>query len=160
MRQFQPVRNLTYARFMDRDLFGGGRKATGVRMAGLRYERKAQAMLLDTYPLQYIPGCFIEYRQNNGKLEYCQPDGFLLDMNKGLITLIEIKLRHTELAWWQLFHLYGPVLEYLFGDMFHYAYVELCAWFDPETAMPQKTYLIPDILKAKPGLWSIHICNL
>ena len=90
----------------------------------------------------------------------CQPDGLLIDIPEGRITIIEIKLQHTPAAWWQLEMLYAPVLSSLFaGGKFDFCLVEAVKWLDPSVPFPVTFQKLPDITFAEPGRFGVHICN-
>ena len=81
--------------------------------AGLRFEGKVQDVLSRLLP-GYLPGPWFKYRRAEGAgPQWCQPDGIFRGSAATLI--VEIKTSHTERAWWQLRHLYQPVVEKAFG---------------------------------------------
>lgn len=45
---------------------------------------------------------------------YCQPDALISRYD--LLYIFEIKYSHTTDAWWQLEHLYSPVLAHLYPE--------------------------------------------
>lgn len=72
---------------------------------------------------------------------------------------MEIKYQHTSDAWWQVEHLYLPVLRWAFPpDLWSFARVEVVKWYDPAVAFPERVSLIPHVDKAfgAPG-WPVHI---
>jgi len=98
--------------------------------------------------------------QANGHPErrWCQPDAMIVNIRTGLITLVEIKLRHTSLAWWQLRHLYTPVIRTLFpAPNWEIAMVEIVRWFDPNIAFPERFKMLPDLTKVTSQGFHVHI---
>lgn len=140
------------------------RRYTGARAEGVRYEAKVQEYLLDRYPGQYLPGPWLHFAERivgSERAEFawrwCQPDGLLVDLEGGIITVIEVKRSHTSDAWWQVRHLYTPVLRKLFPEaLWTFRAVEVVKWFDPATSFPEKTQLCPELLLAPPN-FGIHI---
>ena len=118
-----------------------------------------QAALNERYPNHYVQGPWISYfSAGSHTLQYCQPDGLLIDSEQGLIVIIEIKLRHTSDAWWQLRHLYEPVVRKLFGDtQWRYGLVEIVRWFDPAVPFPEKFQKLKTISHIQPGRLGVHI---
>lgn len=159
-RNFRPAGRLREVRLELRTPgFVKPRKVSGVRAAGISYERKCQAMLMEAFPLNYVQGpWFSFFIEGQHKLQYCQPDGLLIDIKQGLITIVEIKLRHTTDAWWQTRHLYVPVVGKLFGDkMWKYSIIEVVKWFDPDVVFPEKFQMLRDISHTRPGEFGVHI---
>lgn len=139
---------------------GNGKRVKGARGAGLAYERKAHGYLSERYPYLYIPGPWLRFRNPQSyEWRYCQPDGFILDLQKLHLTLIEIKLKHTQFAWWQLLHLYAPVLRKLFGKDFSYSCCEVVKWFDPHTPFPGGFRCSPEVHQPRAQEFRVHIWN-
>ncbi len=111
---------------------------TPAMAAGMRYEARAHGYLLSTFPgrlepglaVAYAPGMWIRFLADD-RHGWCQPDGLLIDFDRSLVTIIEIKLRHTTNAWWALRRLYEPLIRHLFGTSWRYAVCEVCRWYSP-----------------------------
>lgn len=153
---FYPAGRVAAARFCEPPSFTKKRKLTGVRAQGMRYEQRAQQHFLDHYPHAYVPGGWIRFVREDGSASVCQPDGYMVDFDRGVITVLEFKLRHCELAWWQLLHLYVPVMQALFRDWTFRA-VEVCRWYDADIRVPQRPALLPDVMLASDRGWGVHI---
>lgn len=127
--------------------------------AGIRYERKAQAHLASSYPLAYAPGPWLRYCEARSDTpRYCQPDGLFLDLARGICTIVEIKLKHTADAWWQLRRLYEPVMRQLFRSApWDFACLEVVRWYDPATAFPEPHLMARDPRMLSPGQFGVHI---
>lgn len=124
------------------------------------YEAKAQAYLCNLYGDAYIPSPWFKYFDSGiEKVKWCQPDGLLIDIKKGTITIVEIKLKHTIGAWWQLQHKYLQVVKEVFGNSFSYPFVELVQWYDAETQYPVPIELKGDVHKARQGRFQVTIWN-
>lgn len=76
---------------------------------------------------------------------YCQPDAIILDIRRGTITVVEIKIKHTSDAWWQLRRLYTPVVQHIFGEGWTYIVLEIAKWFDPHTRFPEEFTFVDDL---------------
>jgi hypothetical protein len=107
----------------------------------------------------YVVGPWIEfYTEESNERRYCQPDGVLIEIPRGRITIVEVKYSHTELAYWQLFDLYLPVLQFLFPPpLWTFAAIEVCSRFDVAVASPRKPVMRKEILDALPREFNVHI---
>jgi hypothetical protein len=142
-------------------------RARGAKGLGLRYEGKALGELeaqCDRSPraLGFIASPWFRYRTVAHPLGwfFAQPDALVLAPNEKLIYIVEIKLRHTPEAYFQLFDKYLPMMECFFGSPWKFAMVEVCQWFDPHTAMPAKVNLQRDFLDSRPNEFSAHRMKL
>lgn len=114
------------------------------------YESRAHKYLEAIYGKAYIASPWFQYQDaDETRVRYCQPDGLLFDARLRRIVIVEIKLRHTEKAWWQLRHKYGPLIQYVFPWM-EIAYCELVQWFDMAIPFPEMVELRPAVRMAKP----------
>ena len=92
---------------------------------GQRYEREIQRLLRDDLEL-YYPSPWFLY---NGK-KYCQPDGIMVDLSKGLLVIVEIKYKHCLKAWQQLHGLYRPVVRKVFSPDWDLKLLEICKTYE------------------------------
>ncbi len=122
-----------------------------MRAKGVNYEAKAQKYLSKFYGPRYVPAPWFQFMEaGDSRIGYCQPDGLLFANDLSQVTIVEIKLRHTDQAWWQLRHKYGPVLKYVYPWM-RIAYCELVQWYDIAIPFPEAVELRPQIGLARPG---------
>lgn len=159
-RNFSPAGYVTNPRLeLTEPQFIKLHRVTGARAAGMRYERKVQRYLFDIYPHHYIASPWITFEKTKGaKRIWCQPDGLLIDIRFGLITVVEIKLRHTSDAWWQTRQLYLPVVQRLFGTlMWEYNILEIVRWYDADTLFPERYKLCPEIGVLAIDKFGVHI---
>lgn len=107
----------------------------------------------------YTEGPWVSFVDGvSGERRYCQPDALIIQPLRGRITVIEYKYRHTELAYWQLFHLYIPVVQALFGRAdWQFTGVEICARYDCAVVCPERPLLRKDVLDAQPSAFNVHI---
>ncbi len=72
--------------------------------------------------------------------------------------MIEAKYSHTDLAYYQLFDLYIPVLQALFPPaLWTFAGVEICSRFDPAVQLPTRVVMRKNILDALIHEFNVHI---
>lgn len=122
------------------------KRYTGRRLEGIRYEKKVHAYLEALYGNKYLPSPWLRFFTQEGKWRWCQPDGLLLDVVKGRITIVEVKYQHTADAWWQVRCLYEPVLRSMFPPhLWEFECCEVVKWFDPLTLFPEKTVLAQEV---------------
>lgn len=160
---FVPAQDVSWVKLLpEQPAFIRRHRARGAKARGVSYERKVHDYLreciLGLPDWDYVQGPWIEFRDRSGK-RWCQPDGFLLDTARRRCTLVEIKYRHTADAWWQLWRLYLPVIRVLLPE-YSYACLEICKWFDPQTAFPEALALAPEPTALPSGeITAVHIWN-
>ena len=125
---------------------GGFRKsaASAAIAEGLRYEVKAQEHLGKLFLSlgNFQAGIALRFTNAAGKSRNCIPDAVVSSPSAPFPLIIEIKLRHTELAWFQLRKLYQPVVEKYFNKPC--IVMEVCKQFDPSTTFPEEPLLVTD----------------
>lgn len=132
-------------------------KVRGKRAEGRRYERKVQEHFLATIP-EYVPSPWIKYQSTNrSRWQWCQPDGLIVDIKRGRIVVVEVKLKHTSDAWWQVRRLYTPVVSHLFGAEWQVEALEVVRWFDPFTAFPEQIEMCENPRGHWNGRFRVHI---
>ena len=104
---------------------------------GLRYERKA---------ISHLKLCFVDvgtlvsepcFRFSNGhRSRFCFPDALVILPEHTFDLLIEIKTRHTYDAWWQLRHLYYPVVKKALSKELRL--LEITRSYDPAISLPEE----------------------
>lgn len=116
------------------------RKVSGAKLAGMKYEKLVHNELAERYDGQYMPGPWIQFQSGTSSVwRPVQPDGLIIDVNLGRITIVEIKLRHTKRAWWQLRQLYQPVVRHAFKSAdWEIGICEVFKWFHVGERMPEK----------------------
>ena len=135
-------------------------KQRGKLKQGMEYEKKVHIALEQKFDYLYVPGPWLKFQsRGDRKPRMCQPDGLIVDLQSLHITIIEIKLKHTALAWWQTRRLYEPVIRKLFGPGFGYSICEIVKWFDLRTAFPERYSLSPNPHRKEDGKFFVHILN-
>lgn len=123
----------------------------------MKYESRVHEHLRSLYGQAYIPSPWFVYRDaHETRVRYCQPDGLLFDQRLSRLVIVEVKLRHTERAWWQLRHKYGPVLRAIYPWM-DIAYCEVVQWFDVQIPFPEEVELRPAVRMSRPDSIQVTI---
>lgn len=128
------------------------------RLRGIRYERKVQDYLCRTFE-GYIPSPWIYFRSSQfSRTRWAQPDGLLLDLERGICTIIEIKYQHTKRAYFQLHRLYYPLLtRILRPELWSFRFLEIVRWYDPSASFPVIPRMSPIISDIPEGCTGVHI---
>ena len=132
------------------------RQYKGRRAAGIRYEKRVHEYLESFYGEHYLASPWLKFF-DEGKWRWCQPDGLIWDLARGVITIVEVKYQHVELAWWQTRRLYAPVLRSMFPP--HLWKIEVCEvvkWYDPSVVFPERVVLASDVDNPHSG-FKVHI---
>lgn len=143
----------------------GRSRATPAQRAGLAYEKKAKRHLSERFP-GAVCGQWFRFQEGRSAPRCCQPDVLLFDRPTAhdddcVITIVEIKIRFTETAWWQLTQLYRPIVEkYYRPKRIHL--ICMTRSFDPFVLTPEPTPFIDDLMSRSdgaltPGQVGIHI---
>ena len=140
-KRFLPATNVRWAKILaHQPPFIRRKKSKGRFAVGVRYETKAQEALelaaLGLRGLQYLRSPWIEFQDDNGR-RWCQADAILLNHDQRALIIYEIKYRHCAEAWWQLTHLYEPVVKALFPAYPVVCRMEVVHWFDPAVEFPE-----------------------
>lgn len=152
---FKPIDGFSRARLVDKPPFNPNiGRPRGARAEGIRYERKVQDYLMVRYPC-YMPSPWIEFVVNN-TVRYCQPDGLNFNFRQGVIQIVEVKLRHTDRAYWQTEKLYKPLLRSMFPKWKFHS-VEVVKWYDPSMPFPCDLFLQRDIDDSREDKYGVHI---
>lgn len=154
---FRAARGVTWAEFSELGPYGTAQPVghTEAQKIGLRYERCVHEELSRRYEGNYGPSQWISFKCGRGfDVRWAQPDGLLLNFDAALICIVEIKIRHSERAWWQLRQLYEPLVSFLFPS-WRVALCEVCRSYDPAVAWPEPVRF-GEPAKAEPGVISVY----
>jgi hypothetical protein len=126
----------------------------------VRYERKVHARMEELYDLCYVPSTWFAYHWS-GRIRYCQPDALLVLPERKILLILEVKYSHTADAFWQLEHVYLPVLRCFLGpsNLWQLATVEVVKWFDPAVQFPCRVRLCEDLTQVRVNDFNVHILN-
>jgi len=103
-------------------------------------------------------GPWLEFTDKSGR-RWCQPDVLVIDRQAKTCLVAEVKYQHTPDAWWQLKHLYEPVLAVALPG-FNFRLVEVVHWFDAATEWPETVRLTPSLNDEWPsGIVATFIYN-
>ncbi len=118
---------------------------------GLKYEGRVKEWLTGRFGERFIPGPWFRFKApGDRKIKYCQPDGLIYGEDGRQVTVVEIKLTHCELAWFQLFNLYLPVLKAVDSGV-DYLPLEITTTFDCMVRMPGSCDLVEDVFDRPQG---------
>lgn len=132
-------------------------KRTPAQRAGLSYQKRMEKYCASRDG-QWIVRCGVWYCfcDVNGRRRYCQPDILLLDHERKCAVVVEVKLRWTSEAWWQLQRLYIPVLGRALQG---WTLIPLCITrsFDPAIPVPEEVRFCNDLFDAAPGHFNLLV---
>lgn len=160
---FQRAGEVSWAEFRRESPFGPTPRGrpVGAKGAGVSFERRVHKALLSRFSEPsgvYVPAPWIAFvTRNSPRLRFAQPDALLLDLSRGHITIVEVKLRHTQAAWFSLRWLYEPLLRTIYGNSWSYSVLELCKWYDAHMPWPEPFKLVKDPLALARNEFGIHI---
>lgn len=117
----------------------------------MKYEAAVHVHLKSIYGRAYVQSpWFVFQEEDETRVRFCQPDALLFDTKLSRIVIVEVKLRHTEKAWWQLKHKYATVVREVYPWM-EIAYCEVVQWFDISIPFPEIVDLRPAVRMAQPN---------
>ena len=134
------------------------RRAKGRRAQGIRYEKKVHEVLSRRLGAKYVPNpWFVFGTSEPGPPRWCQPDGLVINIPRGMVTIIEVKYQHVGDAWHQLRELYCPVVARAFGPGCKVGVVEVTKWYDPATRFPEPITLVRNVEDIDARKFGVHI---
>lgn len=139
-RGFKPVEHAYDVVQLPRNPHPPSRTRSGAKLAGLRYEKKIKEHLTRTFGADAILAPWFSF-SDGGKRRCCSPDALIRRGDHFVI--VEIKIRHVVDSWWQLRHLYLPVLEQ-WRPMSQFRLLTIVGSYDPSTFYPEITPLVYD----------------
>lgn len=119
------------------------KRTTAAQKFGKRYEGR----VLDLLSKQFanIRRCpWISFETDRVSYRLCQPDALIIGQTGADITIVEIKARHTIDAFWQLRHLYAPVVQNIFPSH-KLRLLEIVKSFDGAVRFPEDFWLHFDL---------------
>ena len=145
-RGFRPVGTVGSAEFQIKSPFGNPRRGSPAQRRGRSYEAKVLAELEDASLFKlFTPSPWIVF-DDGDKRRLCQPDALAFGSGSGgdWLLILEVKLRHNIMAYWQLRKLYQPVLVRMFPG-YEVRVCEITKGFDPATPWPEDIRLLQDV---------------
>ena len=138
--RFRAAVGVRSAKFLpERPPFISRGRSVGRYAAGIKYELGVGQLLelwaLGRDEITLRLGQWLEFEDRGGR-RWCQVDALWIDRREHRCLVCEVKYSHTADAWWQLKHLYVPVLSrampgYAFGML------EIVHWLDPAVVWPE-----------------------
>lgn len=126
------------------------RRMSPAKRRGKVFEKRALSALEEAGLFDlFVPSPWMKFEEPRTGARICQPDalGFHEGRDGPVVTIIEIKLRHAIMAYWQLRRLYEPVVKAAFPH-YEVRVCELTQAFDPSTPWPEEIVFIqamPDL---------------
>lgn len=106
----------------------------------------------------YIPSPWIRFATRRDRRQrWAQPDGLLVNMEAGEVTIVEIKYSHTELAFHKLIDLYLPLARVLLQGSWEFRVLEIVKQLDVALRAPMR--LCAKIEDAMAGMLNVHVWN-
>ena len=139
-KRFLAALGVRSARFLpEQPAFIRRGRSVGRYAAGIRYELGVHQVLelraLGRKEISLRLGQWIEFIDRSGK-RWCQVDALWVDIESRRCLVCEVKYQHTSDAWWQLKHLYVPVLQRVMPG-YTFGMLEIVHWFDPAVVWPE-----------------------
>lgn len=132
--------------------------STSAQKLGLSYQRKITKWIsegnLGSFTVR--PGVWFCYHDAD-KRRFCQPDILLVDESSKCMVVVEVKLRFTEGAWWQLSKLYLPVLRRVLGE--DWILIPLCITksYDPSVVVSNEVKICDDLFDSSPSSFNVLV---
>ena len=117
------------------------RPTRGAKGNGIRFEKRVVETLEKTHS-NFFSGPAFSFKTIYNPRVVCIPDG--LFFLKEEIVVVEIKLRHTVDAWYQLTQLYAPVVGMVFPNR-RLRLLEICSSYDPVERFPEPYLTVSDL---------------
>lgn len=111
--------------------------------AGVRFEARVVSTLSEQYRQRFISNLPFTFKTCSAQGKAI-PDGLLFSSNGSEASIVEIKLRHSGDAWWQLERFYLPIVREALR-VFRITAVEVVKHFDPWVKLPKQVALLGDI---------------
>lgn len=115
---------------------------------GLRFEKQVLDSLQRNFTDRLATGVPLSFQEATSKNGFYQrpstaiPDGLLLSRDRKILLCIEIKLRHSTDAWFQLNRFYLPILRRAVGNSLILRTLEICRYYDPGVRLPETKELV------------------
>lgn len=122
------------AEFTHAPAFTKGKRPRGSKRAGHLFEKAVQAKLFELFGDSVISNAWIAFEDTVYGERLCSPDVFVIEPDRGLITIVECKLTHTDSAYHQLGK-YEIVLQTLFPN-YKIRGVEIYKYLNSNTYYP------------------------
>ena len=113
---------------------------------GLRFEAKVLSALAADCGPRFLPSPCFSF-QVNSKRGRAIPDGLLLSQDQTTATIVEIKLRHSGDAWWQLTRFYHPIAQEALRGL-RVVLLEICKHYDPSVKLPRPVAFVDTVDEA------------
>lgn len=138
---------------------GVHQRRSGAQRAGLVYQRRVGKLLpLFGAHWNVVHGPWYAFTDASSGRHYCQPDFILVPLDGGPSVVVEVKLRWTSDAWWQLRKLYQPVLRKASSSEGSVPRVlTICRSYDPAVCIPEEVILISSLEEVQEGSFNVMV---
>ena len=132
--------------------------STPAQKAGLAYQKWVVKFVEsgDCSSFKVRPGIWYCYHDGECR-RYCQPDILLQDDSSKTLVIVEVKLRWTADAWWQVQRLYTPVLRRVFGPDWTLIPLVIAKSYDPAVRIVESVKLCDDVFDVSPSLFNVMV---
>lgn len=139
---------------------GARSRKSPAQKAGLAYQKRIGKFLQPNPSIgcSWIvdAGSWFAFTDSSSSRHYCQPDFLLLDTKNATCIIVEVKIRWTDAAWWQLERLYLPVLRRVYPHL-SLLRVCICRSYDPAIRAPEEVVLCDDLLDVRPDRFNVLV---
>lgn len=139
--RFRHVLGCDDVRFSVPPDFTKNKRPRGSRRAGLSFERGVGEVLEWEFGDMVLHSPWISYKDVRYGKRVCCPDFLVVDVIKGIVTVVECKLSHVKDAWVQINKVYKPVVEKLFPG-FRVRGIEICKNFEVCKPYPAEPVIV------------------
>jgi len=121
---------------------------------GLRFEKQVLDSLAKRFTDRLVTGVPLSFQESPSKNGFYNqpstaiPDGLLLSEDRRILLIIELKLRHSTDAWFQLNRFYLPILRRAIGTSLVLRTLEICRYYDPGVRLPEEKKLLLGVEEA------------
>ena len=151
-----PLGDIRDASFADSSPYAGKRsRPSGAQRAGLAYQKRIEVFLRDTVPSSSLDvGPWLWYVDACGRRSYCQPDFLIREPSR--VVVVEVKIRWTADAWYQLRRVYLPVLSRAMPSA-RLVPLVICRSYDPAIRIGEAVSLVDVWPEALPEQFNVMV---
>lgn len=139
--RYRPVRGCEDAHFVKPPAFTLNKRPRGSKREGHRFERRVGEELDKLFDGKVVSNAWIAFDDVSFGERVCSPDHLIIDVVRGIVTVVECKLTHTKDAWKQINDVYMPVIKSMFPG-FMVRGIEVCKNFEQGKDYPVDPVII------------------
>ena len=111
---------------------------------GIRFEKQVSQSFSSLYHERWVPQFAFRFNGNQRAIV----DGLLFSEDFKAATIVEIKLRHTGDAFYQVWDFYKPIVDRAFKGIIPLSCLEICRYYDPGVKLQKPVAFIDDAREA------------